>query len=35
VFTAVDDVAREFTETEWKFGAEVQESADQGEDGAE
>jgi hypothetical protein len=28
VFTAVDDVAREFTEAEGEFGAEVQESAD-------
>jgi hypothetical protein len=27
VFTAVDDVAGEFTETEGEFGAEVQESA--------
>ena len=35
VFTAVDDVAGEVTEAEGEFGAEVQESADQGEDGAE
>ena len=35
VFTAVDDVAREFTETEGKFGAEVQESAEEGEDSSE
>jgi hypothetical protein len=35
VFTAVDDVARESTEAEGEFGAEVQKKADYGEDDAE
>jgi hypothetical protein len=35
VFSAVDDVAREFAEAEGEFGPEVKQSADDDEDDAE
>jgi hypothetical protein len=35
VFTAMDDVAGEFSETKRKFGTEIEESADQHEDATE
>jgi hypothetical protein len=35
VFAAMDDVAREFSETKREFAAEIKESADEGQDGAE
>jgi hypothetical protein len=35
MFTAMDDVAGEFAEAEWEFGAEVEKSADDYEDDAE
>jgi hypothetical protein len=35
MFAAMDDVAGEFAEAEWEFGAEVEKSADDYEDDAE
>ena len=35
VFAAVDDVAREAAEAQWEFSAEVKQSADKDQEGAE